>query len=97
MRSSENGTEELAGIRTSASGAEATTKEKWVLNENEWKWLVQNKGAWSEVKIPIRTNAPIDRSQDYVKFERNQPLSVHQEAYDKPIRRFIDALPYPKP
>ena len=75
--------------------AGTTTKGQWLLSENEWKWLVKNKGDWSVVKVPILTNAPVNGFEEYVRQERARPIHNRQEDFDKPIRRAIDALRYP--
>jgi hypothetical protein len=46
---------------------EVTVKGKWSLNENEWKWLVKNRGDWSVVRVPILTNAPVKGFDEYVR------------------------------
>jgi len=46
--------------------------------------------------VPIRTNASVKGFEEYVRQERGRPLRDRQEDFDKPIRRAIDALPYPR-
>lgn len=88
--------DEIAKVEISKDGvAKAAMKGQWRLNENEWKWLVKNKGDWSVVKVPILTNAPVKGFDEYVQQERARPVGTRQEDFDKPIRQVIDALRYP--
>ncbi len=87
---------EITKVEISKSGiAGATMKGQWLLGQGEWKWLVKNKGDWSVVKVPIRTNAPVNRFEEYVRQERGRPIRNRQEEFDKPIRQAIDVLRYP--
>ena len=88
--------DEITKVNLSKPGlAGATTKGKWLLSENEWKWLLKNKGDWSVVRIPIMTNAPVKGFDEYVMQERRRPVQDRQEDFDKPSRQAIDALHYP--
>jgi hypothetical protein len=83
---------EVTKVELSKSGiAEATMKGRWRLNENEWKWLVKNKGDWSVVKVPILTNAPVKGFDEYVRQGR-EPIRNRQEGFDKPIKQTIEGL-----
>ncbi len=83
---------EVTKVELSKSGiAEATMKGQWRLNENEWKWLVKNKGDWSVVKVPILTNAPVKGFDEYVRQVR-EPIRNRQEGFDKPIKQAIEGL-----
>lgn len=83
---------EVTKVELSKSGiAEATMKGQWRLNENEWKWLVKNKGDWSVVKVPILTNAPVKGFDEYVRQGR-EPIRNRQEGFDKPIKQTIEGL-----
>jgi hypothetical protein len=83
---------EVTKVELSKSGiAGATMKGQWRLNENEWKWLVKNKGDWSAVKVPILTNAPVKGFDEYVRQVR-EPIRNRQEGFDKPIKQVIEAL-----
>ena len=88
--------DEITKVNISKSGlAGATTKGKWSLSQNEWKWLLKNKGDWSVVKVPMLTNAPVKGFDEYVRRERKRPVRDRQEDFDKPIRQAIDAIRYP--
>ena len=83
---------EVTKVEISKSGiAGATMNGQWRLNENEWKWLVENKGDWSVVKVPILTNAPVKRFNEYVRQVR-EPIRNRQEGFDKPVRKSIEEL-----
>lgn len=76
--------------------AGATLEGQWTLHQNEWKWLVKNKGDWSVVKVPIQMyDDPVKGFAEYVRQERGRPIRNRQEDFDKPIRKAIDALRYP--
>ena len=83
----------LMGNKSQA--AETTIRERWKLNENEWKSLVRNHGDWSAVKIPIVKDSPVVGFSDYVRRERSRPIRERQEVFDKPIRTAVDLLHYP--
>src|SRR5207249_1865806 len=58
---------EITNVAISTSGiAEARMQGQWVLGEGEWKSLVNSKGDWSIVKVPILTNAPVKGFDEYV-------------------------------
>lgn len=83
---------EVTQVELSKSGiAEATMKGQWRLNENEWQWLVKNKGDWSAVKVSILTNAPVTGFDEYVRQGR-EPIRNRQEGFDKPIKQTIERL-----
>lgn len=83
---------EVTNVEISTSGiAGATLKGQWRLNENEWKWLVKNKGDWSVVKVPIMTNAPITGFDEFVRQSR-EPIRNRKEGFDNQIRDTLDAL-----
>ena len=83
---------EVVKVEISKSGiAGATEKGQWRLSENEWKWLVENHGDWSVVKVPILTNAPIKGFDEYVRQGR-EPIRNRQAGFDKPIKQAIEAL-----
>ncbi len=88
--------DEITKVNTAKSGIEgATIKGRWSLGQSEWKWLLENKGDWSVVKVPILTNAPVKGFDEYVRQERARPVGTRQEDFDKPSRQEIDALRYP--
>jgi len=83
---------EVVKVEISTSGiAAARMKGQWRLNENEWKWLVKNKGDWSVVGVPILTNAPVKGFDEYVRQGR-QPIRNRQEGFDKPIKKALEQL-----
>lgn len=83
---------EVTKVELSKSGiAGATTKGQWRLNENEWKWLVKNKGDWSVVKVPILTNAPVKGFDEYVRQGR-EPVRNRQAGFDNPIKKTLEGL-----
>ncbi len=83
---------EVTKVEISTSGiGGATMKGQWRLNENEWKWLVKNKGDWSVVKVPILTNAPVRGFDEYVRQGR-EPIRNRQEGFDKPIKKALEEL-----
>lgn len=83
---------EVTKVDISKSGiAEATMKGQWLLNENEWKWLVKNNGNWSVVKVPIMTNAPVNGFDEYVRQGR-EPIRNREEGFDKPIKETFELL-----
>ncbi len=93
MNSSDLLIDEITKVDLSKPGVTgATTKGQWQLGENEWKWLLKNKGDWSVVKVPIRTDAPVKGFEDYVRRERERPVRNRQEDFDKPIRQAIDVF-----
>jgi len=67
---------EVTKVEISTSGiAEAIQKGQWRLNENEWKWLVKNKGDWTVVKVPILTGAPVKGFDEFVRQGREPHLN----------------------
>jgi hypothetical protein len=83
---------EVIKVELSTSGiAGATMKGQWRLKENEWKWLVKNRGDWSAVKVPILTNAPVKGFDEYVRQGR-EPIRNRQEGFDKPIKQALEQL-----
>lgn len=76
---------EVIKVELSTSGiAEATLKGQWRLNENEWKWLVKNKGDWSVVKVPILTGAPVEDFDEFVRQRRDPHLNRWPDQKTKP-------------
>jgi hypothetical protein len=81
---------EVVKVELSTSGiAGATMKGQWRLNENQWKWLVKNKGDWSVVKIPILTNAPV---KGFAEFERQvrAPIRDRKKGFDAPVKKALE-------
>jgi hypothetical protein len=84
---------EVTQVEISKSGiAGATIKGQWRLNENEWKWLVENKCDWRVVRVPILTNAPVKGFDEYVRQGR-EPIRNRQKGFDIPVKRAIEGLP----
>ena len=44
----------------------AKIAHEWILDEAKWKKLVQSKGDWSAIGIPVKTNSPIPGFDEYV-------------------------------
>ncbi|MEA3188669.1 MAG: hypothetical protein QOD99_2499 [Chthoniobacter sp.] len=83
---------EIVKVGFSKSGiAEAEMKGQWRLNENEWKWLIKNKGDWSAVRVPIRVDAPVAGFDQYVN-QLRQPIRDRKNGFDKPVQRAVDRL-----
>ena len=58
-------------IRDRANQVEgANISKNWQLDEAKWKKLVEAKGDWAVIDIPVKTNDPVARFEDYVKGQR---------------------------
>jgi hypothetical protein len=73
----------------------AVTAGRWMLGEDEWKWLIRNNGDWSAVKLPLRTNSPVARFGDYVRWERGRPPLARLEDFDHSFKSPIGGLKHP--
>lgn len=83
---------EVTNVEVGTSGiAGADMSGQWRLNENQWKWLVRNKGDWSVVKIPILTNTPV-RGFDEWERQVREPTRNRKKGFDEPIRKVLEQL-----
>ena len=51
-------------------GTGSISSRGWELAETQWEKLVEAKGDWSVIDIPVKTNDPVARFEDYVKGQR---------------------------
>jgi len=59
---------EVGSLLRGAKGVEgADISKQWILDEEKWKKLVQAKGDWSAIGIPVKTNSPVPEFDEYVK------------------------------
>ena len=59
---------EVTAVEFTKSGiADAIMRGQWRLSSSEWDRLVQSKGDWRMVQVPIMTNAPV---RDFAEFVR---------------------------
>ncbi len=58
---------EIGSVEKSGGGWSANISAQWILNEAQWKKLVQAKGDWSVLGIPVQTNSPVPSFDDYAK------------------------------
>lgn len=49
---------------------------QWILDETKWNELVQAKGDWSAIGIPVKTNSPVPGFDEYVKGVRAPRVKV---------------------
>ena len=59
---------EVGSVQRGARGVEgADISNQWILDEAKWKKLVQAKGDWSVLEIPVKTNSPVQDFDEYVR------------------------------
>ena len=64
-------------IRNSANRVEgANVSKDWKFDEIAWKKLVEAKGDWSAIDIPIKANEPVAGFEDYVKGQRAPVVKI---------------------
>jgi hypothetical protein len=68
---------EVGALIRGARGVEgADIAGQWIFDEAKWKRLVQAKGDWSAIGIPVNTNSPIEGFDDYVKGCRSPRVNI---------------------
>jgi hypothetical protein len=67
---------EVEKVVVDNGGAGANFSGQWVLDEAQWKKLVQAKGDWSVIGIPVKTNSPVPGFENYVKGLRAPRMKI---------------------
>jgi len=49
---------------------------QWIFDEAKWDKLVQSKGDWSLLGIPVKTNSPVPEFDAYVSLERAPVVKI---------------------
>lgn len=80
---------EVTKVAISKSGiAGASLEGQWRLNEKDWKRLLRGNGDWSLVNIPILTNSPVEKFDEYMRQSR-ESIRNRKEVFDDVIKRVL--------
>lgn len=68
---------EVESLTTNAGEIDgARIAHQWTFDEAKWAALLQAKGNWSAIGIPVKTNSPLAGFDEYVKGEREPRIKI---------------------
>jgi hypothetical protein len=54
----------------------ATIADQWVFDETKWRKLIESKGDWSAIGVPVKKESPLPGFAEYVKSWRASRVPV---------------------